>query len=68
MRTILVSSPARSMGMVFTTTAPAFVAASQAATMAGLLAERISTRAPGTTPRSSTSACASRLVQSASSL
>ncbi len=48
--TILVSSPARSIGMVLTTTAPALVAASQAATSAGLLAERISTRWPGLTP------------------
>lgn len=48
--TILPSSPARSMGIVFTTTAPALVAASQQATIAGLLAERISTRLPGTTP------------------
>jgi len=48
--TILVSSPARSIGMVLTTTAPAFVAASQAATSAGLLPERISTRLPGLTP------------------
>jgi hypothetical protein len=47
--TILASSPARSIGMVLTTTAPAFVAASQAATIAGLLAERISTRLPGFT-------------------
>ena len=48
--TICVSSPARSIGMVLTTTAPALVAASQQATMAGLLAERISTRLPGFTP------------------
>ena len=48
--TILPSSPARSIGMVLTTTAPALVAASQAATIAGLLAERISTRLPGCTP------------------
>ena len=41
---------ARSIGIVLTTTAPAFVAASQQATMAGLLAERISTRLPGSTP------------------
>src|SRR6266545_6154301 len=34
---ILPSSPARSIGMVLTTTAPALVAASQAATSAGLL-------------------------------
>ena len=59
--TIFVSSPARSSGMVLTTTAPALVAASQQATIAGLLAERISTRLPGLTPKSSTSACASRL-------
>ena len=45
--TICASSPARSIGIVFTTTAPAFVAASQHATIAGLLAERISTRLPG---------------------
>ena len=44
------SSPARSIGMVLTTTAPALVAASQQATIAGLLAERISTRLPGLTP------------------
>ena len=50
MSTILDSSAARNMGMVFTTTAPALVAASQQATMAGLLAERISTRLPGLTP------------------
>jgi hypothetical protein len=36
--------------MVLTTTAPALVAASQTATIAGLLAERISTRLPGLTP------------------
>ena len=48
--TIFVSSPARSIGMVLTTTAPALVAASQAATMAGLLAERMRTRLPGRTP------------------
>ena len=48
--TIFLSSPARSIGIVLTTTAPALVAASQQATMAGLLAERISTRAPGVTP------------------
>ena len=39
--TILPSSPARNIGMVLTTTAPALVAASQAATSAGLLPERI---------------------------
>jgi hypothetical protein len=48
--TILASSPARSIGIVLTTTAPAFVAASHAATSAGLLPERISTRLPGFTP------------------
>ena len=48
--TIFVSSPERSIGMVLTTTAPAFVAASQHATIAGLLADRISTRLPGLTP------------------
>ena len=48
--TILASSPARSIGMVLTTTAPALVAPSQQATIAGLLAERISTRLPGLTP------------------
>ena len=48
--TIFASSPARSIGMVLTTTAPALVAASQQATIAGLLAERISTRLPGFTP------------------
>ena len=48
--TILPSSPARSIGMVLTTTAPALVAASQAATSAGLLPERMSTRLPGFTP------------------
>ena len=47
---ILANSPARSIGMVFTTTAPALVAASQQATIAGLLALRISTRLPGLTP------------------
>ena len=41
---------AGSIGIVLTTTAPAFVAANQQATMAGLLAERISTRLPGLTP------------------
>ena len=45
--TILVSSPARSIGMVLTTTAPALVAASQQATIAGLLADRIRMRLPG---------------------
>jgi hypothetical protein len=48
--TILASSAARSSGMVLTATAPALVTASQAATMAGLLPERISTRLPGTIP------------------
>ena len=48
--TILASSPARSIGMVLTTTAPALVAASQQATIAGLFGERISTRLPGFTP------------------
>ena len=48
--TTLASSPARSIGMVLTTTAPALVAASQQATMAGLLADRISTRFPGLIP------------------
>ena len=48
--TICVSSPERSIGMVLTATAPALVAASQHATMAGLLAERISTRLPGMIP------------------
>ena len=48
--TILASSPERSIGMVLITTAPALVAASQQATIAGLLAERISTRLPGFTP------------------
>ena len=48
--TIWASSPARSIGMVLTTTAPALVAASQQATMAGLFAERIKTRLPGLTP------------------
>ena len=62
------SSPARSRGIVLTTTAPTFVAASQQATIAGLLADRIRTRFPGSTLRSSTSACARRLVQSVSSL
>ena len=42
--------------------------ASQAATMAGLLADRIRTRLPGLTLRSSTSAWASLLVQSDNSL
>ena len=58
----------RSMGMVLTTTAPALVAASQQATMAGLLDERISTRLPGFTPYTSTKAWAMRFDQSASSL
>ena len=48
--TIFVSSPARSIGIVLTTTAPAFVAASQQAIMAGLFADRISTRLPGLIP------------------
>ncbi len=48
--TIFASSPARSMGIVLTTTAPALVAASQQATIAGLLAQRISTRLPGSIP------------------
>ena len=48
--TIWVNSPARSIGIVLTTTAPALVAASQAATIAGLFADRISTRLPGLTP------------------
>ncbi len=48
--TICANSPARNMGMVLTTTAPALVAASQQATMAGLLAARTSTRFPGRTP------------------
>ena len=44
--TTFVSSCARSIGMVLTTTAPALVAASQHAIIAGLFAERISTRLP----------------------
>jgi len=36
--------------MVLTTTAPALVAASQHATIAGLLAERIRMRLPGFSP------------------
>ena len=48
--TIAANSPARSIGMVLTTTAPTLVAASQQATIAGLLADRISTRLPGLTP------------------
>ena len=48
--TIAANSPARSIGMVLTTTAPALVAANQQATIAGLLAERIKTRLPGLTP------------------
>ena len=48
--TICPSSLARSIGMVLMTTAPALVAASQQATMAGLLADRIRTRLPGFTP------------------
>lgn len=47
---IFLSSPARSIGMVLTTTAPALVAASQQAIIAGLLAERIRMRLPGLTP------------------
>jgi hypothetical protein len=66
--TIFLSSPVLSIGIVLTTQAPAFVAASEQATVAGLLAERISTRVPGSTPYSSVSAWAMRLVQSASSL
>ena len=48
--TIFASSPARSIGIVLTTTAPALVAASQIAIIAGLFAERTSTRLPGFTP------------------
>ena len=66
--TIFASSPERSIGMVLTTTAPAFVAASQHATIAGLFADRIRTRLPGLTPYSSTKARAMRLVQSVNSL
>ena len=51
-----VNSPARSIGMVLTATAPALVTASQTATIAGLLPDRISTRLPGLTPKSSTRA------------
>jgi hypothetical protein len=47
--TIFVSSSARGMGMVLTTTAPALVAASQQAIIAGLFAERIRNRLPGFT-------------------
>ena len=66
--TIFVSSASRRSGIVFTATAPAFVTASHAATIAGLLPERSRTRLPGLTPKSSASACARRFVQSASSL
>jgi hypothetical protein len=66
--TIWVSSPGRSIGIVFTTTAPAFTAARKHATIAGLLADRIRTRLPARTPYSSTRACAMRFDQSASSL
>ena len=62
------SSAARNNGIVFTTTAPTFVAASQQATMAGLFADRINTRLPGLTPKSSTNAWASLFDQSVSSL
>ena len=66
--TIADNSLARSIGMVLTTTAPTLVAASQQATIAGLLADRISTRLPGLIPRFFTIAWARRLVQSVSSL
>ncbi len=52
------SSPARSSGMVVTTTAPALSAPNQHAVSQGLFGPRSSTRLPGTTPRSSTSTCA----------
>jgi len=48
--TILLSHRRAASAWCLTTTAPAFVAASHAATSAGLLPERISTRLPGFTP------------------
>jgi len=54
--------------MVLTTTAPAFVAASHAATTPGLLPERIRTAVAGLDAVVSTSACASRFDQIRQSL
>ncbi len=64
---IVASSPARSSGIVATTTAPAFIAPNQQATSHGLFGARSSTRLPGRTPRSSTSARATRLARASRS-
>ena len=58
--TICFSSLARSIGMVATAMPPAFITANQQATSIGLLAERSSTRLPGTRPQSFTSTWAMR--------
>ena len=52
--------------MVATTMPPAMATANQAATKVGLLAARISTRLPGTSPNSSVSTRAMRLARSSS--
>ena len=57
---IWASSLARSIGIVATAIAPAFITANQQATSIGLLAARSSTRLPGTTPRSPTRTWAMR--------
>ena len=49
---ICLSSLARSIGIVATAMPPAFITANQQATSIGLLAERSSTRLPGTRPQS----------------
>jgi hypothetical protein len=59
-------SRVRSSGIVHTTTPPAFSTANQHAAISGVLGARSSTRLPGTTRRSSTSACAIRLAVASS--
>ncbi|MNT63734.1 hypothetical protein D3C72_2015720 [compost metagenome] len=63
---ICFSSLARSSGMVGTAIRPALMVASQLAAIIRLLGPRSSTRLPGTSPMSSTSAWAMRFTIAAS--
>ncbi len=62
MSQMVVSSAARSSGMVATTTPPAYSTPNQQATSQGLFGPRSSTRFPGTRPRSPVSTAAIRLA------
>ena len=64
---IVVSSAARSIGMVATATPPALSTPSQHAASHGLFGPRSSTRLPGTSPRSSVSTRAIWLARAATS-